>query len=110
MEKKNIKTGSSLASLAAQQQEKNKNNDIKASSNVLSLDIDRVSELAREVAASKPKLSAIYVSEEIKKELEKIKLLGEFDKLPISSIATAVFNEFLSMNETEIRERLRKIL
>ncbi len=111
-----------LASLAAEAQAKNKNIDenneiqvvesteVKQTSIDSSLDIDKISDLAKKVAAVKPKLSAVYISEETKKELEKLKLLEEFGKVPIASIATAVLNEFLSMNEKEIRARLRKML
>ena len=109
MENKKVKVGSSLASLAAKSQEKN-TTVVSSTSNVLSLDIDKISGIAKEIAARKDKLVAVYVSEDTKKGLEKLRLLDEFNKTPLASIATAVLNEFLSMNETEIRERLHKML
>lgn len=72
-------------------------------------DFSYVVELAKSYRENKPKPATIYVAENIKKDLERLKAIPDFDKIPLIAMTSAILDHFLSEHEDEIKSLLSEI-
>ncbi|GHT53689.1 hypothetical protein FACS189451_03980 [Bacteroidia bacterium] len=70
---------------------------------------ERVIELATDYKQQTPKTATIYIAEDLKKDFEQLRLIPEFDKIPLTALTSAIIDDFLNENLDIIKESLDKI-
>lgn len=97
-----VKMTGSLASLAKEQQERNKVEGYEG------LDIKKIINKALEFKEKKISLATIYIDDNVKRDLERVRSIKEYSKISLASFASAIIKSFIDENREEIKNKLLK--
>ena len=105
--KEKLSITSNIASLAKLVQEEGLEKTDLPISNINN-SFEEVVRISKTYKENAPKMATMYVAENLKKDLERLRGIKGLEKIPLTSLVSAILDLFLSENESKIKEMLEE--